>query len=112
MAEGCGGRYCTSRRDNAHGTDLPEGREILYLWHPWAGCMVRVHEMVKKVDGIVLRCSREGRWTERWLELPVWTFDRGRCLPMRIAREPHIAFAALAGLQELPAEAAGCNSRS
>jgi hypothetical protein len=34
-------------------------------------------------------------------------FDRARCLPMRIARDPQVAFAALAELKELLAEVAG-----
>jgi hypothetical protein len=70
-----------------HATEVGQEREVLYSWHPWAGCIVRVHETVEKVDGTVLRCSREGGSTERWLELPVWMFDRARCQPMRIARD-------------------------
>jgi hypothetical protein len=53
-------RYCTTRRSNAHRTANPEEREVLYPWHPWAGCLVCVHEAIEKVDGIVLRCSRDG----------------------------------------------------
>jgi len=71
--------------------------------------MVVVHEAVEKLDGTVLHCSREGGSRERWLELPAWMFDRARCLPMRIARDPHVAFAALAELKQLLAEAAGRN---
>src|SRR5262249_45469441 len=48
---------CTSRRSNAHGTINPEEREVLYPWHPWAKCLVRIHETIAKVDSIVLRCS-------------------------------------------------------
>src|SRR5215471_8181160 len=65
----------SSRRSNAHGTVNPEEREVLYPWHPWAKCLVRIHETIAKVDSIVLRCSRDGA-TERWLELPAWMFDR------------------------------------
>ena len=103
---------CTTRRGNAHSTEIGEEREVLYPWHPWAGCIVLVHEAVEKLDGTVLRCSREGGSRERWLELPAWMFDRARCLPMRIARDPHVAFAALAELKELLAEAASRNSQS
>jgi len=105
------GRHCTTRRGNAHSTEVGDEREVLYPWHPWAGCIVRVHEAVEKVDGTVLRCSLEGGSRERWLELPAWMFDRARCLPMRIARDPHVAFAALARLTELLAEAAGRNGQ-
>ncbi len=65
---GAGGRcrcaaspYCTTRRGNAHRTDDAEECEVLYPWHPWAGCIVRVHETVEKADGTVLRCSRDGK---------------------------------------------------
>jgi hypothetical protein len=90
----------TTRCSNAHRTANPEECEVLYPWHPWAGCLVRVHEAIEKVDGIVLRCSRDGA-TKRWLELPAWMFDRAVCLPMRITRDPGIEFAALAALREL-----------
>src|SRR5215471_8359464 len=66
---------------------------------------------VLKLDSTVLRCSLEGGSRDRWLELPAWMFDRARCLSMRIARDPHVAFAALAGLTELLAEAAGRNGQ-
>jgi hypothetical protein len=106
------GADCTTRRGNAHRTDHAEEREVLYPWHPWAGCVVSVHETVEKIDGTVLRCSRDGQARERWLELPAWMFDRAMCLPMRIARDPCVEFAALVQLRELLAEAAGWNSRS
>jgi hypothetical protein len=38
-------------------------------------------------------------------------FDPARCLPMRIARDPYVEFAALAVLRELLAEAVGWNDR-
>jgi hypothetical protein len=94
------GSYCTRRRSNAHRTANLEEREVLYPWHPWGGCIVRVHEAIEKADGIVLRCSRDGA-TKRRLELPAWMFDRAVCLPMRITRDPRIEFAALAALREL-----------
>src|SRR6266536_6713895 len=34
---------CTTRLRNTHGT---EEREVLYPWHPWYGCLVRIHEVV------------------------------------------------------------------
>jgi hypothetical protein len=89
------GPRCTRRCSNAHRTANPDEREVLYPWHPWGGCLVRVHEAIEKADGIVLRCSRDGA-TKRWLELPAWMFDRAVCLPMRITRDPWIQFAALA----------------
>ena len=100
------GRYCTTRRGNAHRTEIAEEREVLYRWHPWASCVVRVHEAVEKVAGTVLRCSRGSGSSGRWLELPVWMFDRATCLATRVTSAPIIDFAALAALHELLAAAA------
>jgi hypothetical protein len=98
-------RCCTTRRDNAHRTEIAEEREVLYCWHPWAGGVVWVHEAVEKAGGSILRCSRDSVASERWLELPAWMFDRATCLSMRIASGPVVTFAALAALQELLAAA-------
>jgi hypothetical protein len=86
---------CTTRSGNAHKTDKAEEREVLYPWHPWVGCVVLVHEVIEKADGVVLRCSRDGEAAGRWLELPAWMFDRAACLPMQVARCPRVDFAAL-----------------
>ena len=98
---------CTTRRDNAHRTGIAQEREVLYRWHPWAGCIVRIHEAVEKAGGTVLRCSRASGVGDRWLELPAWMFDRAACLAMRVTSEPVVEFAALAALQELLVIAAG-----
>ena len=100
-----GGSRCTTRRGNAHRTEIAEEREVLYRWHPWASCVVRVHEAVEKVGGTVLRCCRDSGVSGRWLELPVWMFDRATCLAMRVTSDPVVEFAALAALQELLAAA-------
>jgi hypothetical protein len=107
---GAGGHY-TKRRGNAHKTDKAEEREVLYPWHPWVGCVVLVHEVVEKADGVVLRCSRDGRVTGRWLELPAWMFDRAACLPMQVAHYPRVDFVALSALSALLAERVGCDGR-
>src|ERR1700747_3385187 len=89
------GAVTTTREGNAHRTDKSDEREVLYPWHPWAGCTVYVHETVEKTAGTALRCSRDGGAPERWLPLPVWMFDRAACLLMRIARDPQVDLAAL-----------------
>src|SRR5260370_20720652 len=48
------GPRCTTRRRNAHG--IAE-YELLYPWHPWAGCLVHIHEVVEKAGREVFRCS-------------------------------------------------------
>jgi len=69
----------TRRRGNAHRT---EKRKVLYLWHPWAGCTVRIHEVIDKVAGAVARYSHDEGATGGLLELPLWMFDRSACAPM------------------------------
>ena len=103
---------CTTRRGNAHKTDEAEEREVLYPWHPWVGCVVLVHEVIEKADGVVLRCSRDGEVAGRWLELTAWMFDRAACLPMQVARRPRVDFAALSVLLALLAETVGCDGRA
>jgi hypothetical protein len=71
---------------------------VIYPWHPWAGCSVRVHELIEKSGGPVLRCSRRG-FEDRWLELPVWMFDRTVCRSMSIALRLDVS--ALSALQAL-----------
>ena len=90
--------HCTTRRGNAHRT---EKRKVLYLWHPWAGCTVRIHEVIDKVAGAVARCSHDEGATGRWLELPLWMFDRSACAPMRVKTLPHVDIAALRALRAL-----------
>jgi len=106
------GSRCTTRRGNAHNTDKAEEREVLYPWHPWVGCVVVVHEVIEKAGGVVLRCSRDGEATGRWLELPAWMFDRAACLPMQVARRPRADLAALSVLSALLAETVGCDGRA
>src|SRR5258707_9090059 len=63
--------HYTTRRRNAHG--IAE-YELLYPWHPWAGCLVHIHEAVEKAGREVFRCSLSGRASGRWLEIPAWMF--------------------------------------
>jgi hypothetical protein len=106
-----GGHY-TTRLRNAHRTDGWQQREVLYPWHPWAGCIVHVHEVIEKAAGEVLRCSRDGGAPGRWLELPVWMFDRAACVPMQVAARPHVGLAALSALCALLGDAVGGDQTS
>ena len=108
--DGVDDRY-TTRRSNAHSTANPEEREVLYPWHPWAGCLVRVHEAIEKVDGIVLRCSGMERQSAGWSCRPRCSIAlcAFRC---RSHRDPVIEFAALAALRELLTGVASQHSQS
>jgi hypothetical protein len=93
-----GAGRCTTRRENAHRT---EERKVLYSWHPWAGCIVRIHEVIEKAAGEVARCSHDGVASVRLLELPIWMFDRAACASMRVETLPWVDIAALAALRTL-----------
>jgi hypothetical protein len=94
------GRYRT-RLQNTHRT---EKREVLYPWHPWAGRIVDIHEVIEKASGHVARCSLNGEETHRSLELPTWMLDRVACAPMRMDAHPWLNVAALDALTALLAE--------
>ena len=93
---------CTTRHDNAHRI---EEREVLYQWHPWCGRVVRVHEAISKGGGDALRCSLDDSEADRWLELPVWMFDRAICLSARLVASPWVDCAVLLALKEYLARA-------
>ena len=88
----------TTRRGNAHRT---EKRKVVYLWHPWAGCTVQIHQVIDKAAGAVARCSHEDGAAGRLLELPLWMFDQSACAPMRVETLPHVDIAALRALRTL-----------
>jgi hypothetical protein len=92
------GDNCTTRRQNAHRT---EERKVLYLWHPWAGCIVHIHEVIEKAAGDVARCSYDHGSSGRLLELPIWMFDRSACAPMRVEAFPRVDIGALEALRVL-----------
>jgi len=49
---------------------------------------VHIHQVVEKGLIGTLRCSVDGTTSGRWLELPVWMFDRAICLPITWRPEP------------------------
>jgi hypothetical protein len=95
---------------NAHRTEIEGERQVLYRWHPWAGCVVRVHGAIEKIGGTVLRCSSGSGASERSLEVPAWMFDRATCIALRVTGDPVVDFAALTALQELLAAATVCDA--
>ena len=93
-------QYCTKRQRNAHRT---EEREVLYPWHPWAGSIVQLDEVVEKSAGDCVRCRHDGDPSRR-LELPLWMFDRAVCAPMRVELAPQVDIAAIQALMALLAD--------
>jgi len=102
QAPGAGAGHCTTRRQNAHRI---EEREVVYPWHPWSGCIVQIYQVVEKSSGDVVRCSRGDEVPGRWLELPLWMFDRAECTLMRVATAPRVNLVALSALAVLLTEA-------
>src|SRR5258707_9047870 len=90
--------HCTTRRRNAHG--IAE-HELLYPWHPWAGCLVHIHEVVEKAGGEVFRCSLSGQASGRRLEIPAWMFDRAARAAWRVGAAPYVDIAVLTALASL-----------
>ena len=91
-------RYCTTKLENAHGTEF---REVLYRWHPWFGLRVAVQETVTRLDGIVFRCTLTGG-RGRQLELPAWMFDRAACRDcFPLATSPLVSTVGLRALSAL-----------
>src|SRR5271169_3315948 len=64
--------------------------QLLYPWHPWAGCLVNVHEVVEKAGREIFRCSLSGRASGRWLEIPAWMFDRAARAAWRVGAAPYM----------------------
>src|SRR5260370_22136402 len=89
---------CTTRRRNAHG--IAE-HELLYPWHPWAGCLVHIHEVVEKAGGEVFRCSLSGQASGRRLEIPAWMFDRAPHAAWRVCAAPYIDISVLTSMATL-----------
>ena len=99
---------CTTPRHNAHGTGVPDDREVYYAWHPWAGKTVRVHRVIRHSPGAIARCTAvEGEPPERSQELPVWMLDAAWCRKMRRVDEPVASLDALRALRALLGAVAG-----
>src|SRR6202163_3776719 len=67
-------RCCTTRRRNAHGiTEY----ELLYPWHPWAGCLVHIHEVVEKAGReVFVAASLVGHPGDGWRFRPGCSIGR------------------------------------
>ena len=80
----------------------PRSAKFLYPWHPWAGRIVDVREVIEKASGCVARCRLDGEAAHRSLKLPAWMLDRVAVAPMRMDAHPWVDIAALDALTTLP----------
>ena len=92
------GRDYTTRR---HNTQITEEREVHYPWHPWRGRRVYAHKAIDKSGAEVYRCSLSGLVSDRWLEIPVWMFDRAASASWRLEDTPLTDIRALSALATL-----------
>jgi cytochrome c551/c552 len=89
---------CTTARQNTH---VIECREVLYRWHPWFGQSVYTHHEIDKPGDAVFRCNLTGGRSDRFLEVPVWMFDRVACASCHEADTANVGLYALAALADL-----------
>ena len=88
-----------------HGTGSGDEVAVAYAWHPWAGRLVRVHEVIERTTGTSARCGLVDAAVDRVQEIPVWMLDAAVCRSMRAATEPVAAVSALLTLRSLLSEA-------
>ena len=99
--------YPTKGEAAIHGTRGPskthsiESQEVRYLWHPWYGRTVCIHEELEKNSEGIRRCRDENNVNARPLELPAWMFDEERCRSMEIRSAARVDCKALQRLKEL-----------
>jgi hypothetical protein len=72
-------------------------RSVKFFIVPWSGCVVHVHEAIDKANGAMVRCSRDDA-SGRWLELPIWMFDRASCALIEVVAAPRVDLTALGAL--------------
>ena len=92
------GGGCTTLRHKTHSTEAGDEVAVAYEWHPWAGRLVHVREVVERSAGASARCGVVDASVERVQEIPVWMLDAAACRSMYPSAEP---VAALSGLTEL-----------
>src|ERR687894_1494839 len=104
-ARSAGGACCRTPRHKTHNTAVAAEVVVAYSWHPWAGHLVHVHEVLEREAGAWARCSLVGADVARLREIPTWMLDASICRTMRRSSKPVAALSALAALQALLTEA-------
>src|SRR4051812_11087328 len=96
---------CRTPRHKTHSTASAAEVAVAYAWHPWAGQLVRVHEVIERATGAWARCSPVGADIVRQQEIPTWMLDASVCRATWWAPEPVAALSALVALRVLLSEA-------
>ena len=56
---------------------------VAYAWHPWAGRLASVREVIERTTGLSARCGLVDGAADRVQEIPVWMLDAAICRSMR-----------------------------
>ena len=92
-----GGHRSTTERHKTHKT---ESAKVIYPWHPFYECEVRVHGERNRRGSIVLICSA-GDEMKVPVEVPVWMFDTALCCGIRSGQNAHVTCEALRRLRKM-----------
>ena len=92
---------CRTLRHKTHSTRTGDELTVVYAWHPWAGRLVYIHDVVDRAIGASARCSLIGVPDARVQELPIWMLEAAACRSVRLTCEPIVPLAAFAALQRL-----------
>ena len=95
---------CRTPRHKTHNTASGTEVTVAYAWHPWAGQLVHVHEVIERATGAWARCSPAGADIVRLREILTWMLDASVCRVMRRVSEPVAALSALVALRALLTE--------
>lgn len=92
-------------RHKTHSTTPGDEVVVLYGWHPWAGRLVRLHEVIERATGASARCSLMDTAVVRVQEIPVWMLDAAVCGTARATAQPVALLSALVALRALLTDA-------
>jgi hypothetical protein len=95
----------TIPRHKTHSTALGDEVTVAYSWHPWAGQLVRIHQLTERRSDTWARCSPVDVDVARPRWIPTWMLDASACCSMRRVSEPVVALSALMALRSLLSEA-------
>ena len=101
-----GAPCCTTSHHKTHDTAVGAEVAVVYVWHPWAGRRVCLHEVIERATGLAARCSLVDAPFMRHQEIPVWMLDPVACRTVRATQQPVAAWSALTTLHALLADRA------
>jgi hypothetical protein len=99
------GHGCTALHHKTHSIGSGDEVAIAYAWHPWAGRLVHVREVIERTTGVSARCGLVDVAADRVQEIPVWMLDAAICRSMRASDGSVAALPALRTLRSLLSEA-------